>query len=254
MPRSKDTVSIALVRGEDWLARGRPALIGELGGSLAVVVRGALGEGDRQRWIEGVYRARGEWVSDFEGEQFAVGRAFYTHLETDRSGEYFGDAAASDARVERALPGMQALVRETFARLVGGAVRPRLGFCGPGVHVFPAGGKVARKGGVVHFDVEGLTPHQLARRRRATTVVWMLQPGEWGGGLRVWNAAHHGDEFPSERQLSAARRTIRYGAGDLVLMESARLHQIRPFRGDRDRISITAHAVEVDSGVWEIWF
>lgn len=229
-------------------------MIGALRESAAVVVRGALDDDARRRWIEGVYRARAEWVSDFDGEQFAVGRAFYTHLETDRSGEYFADVAASDRRVDAALPGMQALVREVFGQLVGGVVRPRIGFCGPGVHVFPAGGKVARKGGVVHFDVEGLTPHQLAQERRATTVVWMLQPGEQGGGLRIWNTRYQGSESPSARQLEAACRTIRYGAGDMLFMESRRLHQIRPFRGERDRISVTAHAVEVDAGVWESWF
>jgi hypothetical protein len=120
--------------------------------------------------------------------------------------------------------------------------------------VFPAKGHVARKGGVVHFDVEGLTPHQIATRRRAVTLVWMLQPAEWGGGLWIWNATYRGSEAPSKRQLAAARRTVRYGAGDIVLMDSGRLHQIRPFRGDRDRISVTAHGVEVDSGVWEVWF
>jgi hypothetical protein len=47
---------------------------------------------------------------------------------------------------------------------------------------------------------------------------------------------------------------VRCEAGDAVLIDSRRLHQIRPFRGKRDRISITLHAVEVDRGVWETWF
>ena len=48
--------------------------------------------------------------------------------------------------------------------------------------------------------------------------------------------------------------TVRSRAGDALLIDSRRLHQILPFRGDLDRISITAHAVEVDRDVWEAWF
>ncbi len=49
-------------------------------------------------------------------------------------------------------------------------------------------------------------------------------------------------------------RDVLSGAGDAVLLSSYRLHQIRSFRGRLDRISITAHGVEVDPGIWELWF
>ena len=91
----------------DMGARGGP-------GVAAVVLRGALPPSLRERWVESVLRAREHWVSDFGGEQFALGRAFYTHLETDRSALYFRDARRSDELVERCLPTMQALVRDTF--------------------------------------------------------------------------------------------------------------------------------------------
>src|SRR5262249_6462958 len=132
------------------------------------------------------------WTQDFDGEQFALGRAFYTHLETGRSADYFKGAAASDACVEDALPGMQARTLELLERLVGGAVRRRPGFCGPGVHVFPARGKVARVGGVVHFDLEGLTDHQKTRGDRAVTLVWTLQAATSGGALRLWDVLYAG--------------------------------------------------------------
>jgi len=251
---SRTALPVARSTFARWQADGCPPLLERLSGAAAVLVRQALPQEVCSAWVERVRRARRHWVSDFGGEQFALGRAFYTHLETDRSALYFRDAAASDQRVERHLPGMQALVRSTLGQLLGGAVRPRLGFCGPGVHVFPAGGQVARKGGVVHFDVEGLTPLQLRRGHRAMTLVWMLQPPAWGGGLRLWDSLHAGSEHPSVEQLAAPQRTARYGAGDVLLSDSRRLHQIRPFRDDRDRISITTHAVEVDRGVWECWF
>jgi hypothetical protein len=139
-------------------------------------------------------------------------------------------------------------------RLTGGAVRARHGFCGPGVHVFPAGEQVARKGGVIHFDVEGLTPYQLERRVRALSLIVMLQPAVHGGGLRLWDVRWSGHEEPTPSELAAPHATHRYRAGSAVLMDSHRLHQIRPFRGDRHRISITVHAAEVDRGIWETWF
>lgn len=241
------------VGSREWLERGSPPMIEHLRGSSAVVVTGHLTDACERR-ARAVLRARREWTSDFGAEQFSLGRAFYTHLETGRGGLYFRDAAGSDARVERVLPGMQEGVSALLAALVGGTVRRRLGFCGPGVHVFPAGGEVARRGGVVHFDVEGLTPLQLRRGHRAVTVVWMLQPAEWGGGLRIWDTLHGGSEHPTEAELATPHLTLRYRPGDVLFSDSRRLHQIRPFRGSRDRISITAHAVEVDRGVWETWF
>ncbi|MFO0552055.1 MAG: hypothetical protein U0271_26955 [Polyangiaceae bacterium] len=213
-----------------------------------------MGGVDAERAVEAVYRARGEWVADFGGEQFTLGRAFYTHLETGRAREYFADRAASDARVERWLPGLQERARRLFAELAGGVARARLGYCGPGVHVFPAGEVVARRGGIIHYDVEGLSPHHLAERSAALSFVLMLQPATWGGGLRVWDVSYHGTEAVSDEEEAAPHALVRYGVGDALLMSSYTMHQIRPFRGDRDRISVTLHAVQVDAGVWETWF
>jgi hypothetical protein len=201
-----------------------------------------------------VLAARPQWTPDFGGEQFTLGRAFYTHLETGRSKEYFAGAAQSDALVEALLPGVPARTLALLARLVGGEVRRRAGFCGPGVHVFPAGGEVARRGGVVHFDLEGLTDHQKKQGQRAVTLVWMLQPPQSGGGLRLWNALYDGRPDSEIDETACAKVTVRSAAGDALLIDSRRLHQIRPFRGNRDRLSITVHGAEIDRGVWEAWF
>ena len=201
-----------------------------------------------------VLRAQDHWTSDFDGEQFALGRAFYTHLETGRTKEYFARASDSDALVEDVLPGAQARTLALLAQLLGGQVRGRPGFCGPGVHVFPAGGKVAREGGVVHYDLEGLTEHQKARGHPAVTLVWTLQPAVWGGGLRLWDVLFDGRADTEIDSSGHTQVTVRAEAGDALLIDSRRLHQIRPFRGDAHRVSITVHAVEVDRGVWESWF
>jgi hypothetical protein len=225
----------------------------ELARRRAVVVRRAFPAPEALALAARVLAARDHWTPDFGGEQFALGRAFYTHLETGRTKEYFADAAASDCLVERVLPGLQERALALLARLTGGRVRRRPGFCGPGVHVFPAGGKVAREGGVVHFDLEGLTEHQTRRGDAAVTLVVMLQPAPWGGGLRLWDARHDGRPDTELDPGDHAWSTVRSGPGDAVLIDSRRLHQIRPFRG-ADRISVTVHAVQVDRGVWEAWF
>jgi hypothetical protein len=223
--------------------------------SLAVVRRGALPADLCARWARGVLDARDDWTEDFDGEQFTLGRAFYTHLETDRSDEYFADAAASDARVERHLPGFQAKLRALAAEMVGGRVVPRDGWCGAGVHVFPAGSPVATAGGVVHFDTEGLADEHIARRAPAYSLVAMLQPPPLGGGLRLWPILYDGHDHPGDAALAlGGSETIEYRAGDLVLFDSYRCHQIQPFPGPLDRISATLHLAQLDAALWESWF
>jgi hypothetical protein len=135
-------------------------------------------------------------------------------------------------------------------------VRPRIGFCGAGVHVFPARGKVARAGGVIHSDTEGLSPWHLAQKCRAITLVVMLQPPSWGGGLWTWPVFTDNDR--AEGALDAlddlTPQKFRYRAGDALAMPSRQVHQIRPFRGELDRVSITLHGVETARDTWETWF
>ena len=244
-------------RFQPHVTPGSPAvdgLVARLAGHPALVLRGAARADDSAVLAARVLAARDHWTSDFDGEQFALGRAFYTHLETGRTREYFADASRSDALVEQVLPGAPSRTLDLLASLLGGQVRRRAGFCGPGVHVFPTGGKVARQGGVVHFDLEGLTEHQKSRGHRAVTLVWMLQPAQWGGGLRLWDALYDGRPDSEVETADHVDITLKLGAGDAVLIDSRRLHQIRPFRGPADRISLTVHGVEVDRGVWEAWF
>ena len=49
-------------------------------GSLALRVEQAIDPGVAARWAAAVASARSEWVSDFGGSQFSLGRAWYTHL------------------------------------------------------------------------------------------------------------------------------------------------------------------------------
>ncbi|MDB4936544.1 MAG: hypothetical protein JWP87_3516, partial [Labilithrix sp.] len=78
-------------------ARAGPLLALLGGDALAVHMRGAIGPERAEKWASGVLDARSSWVTDFEGAQFSLGRAWYTHLEQDRTGEYFAGVAASDA-------------------------------------------------------------------------------------------------------------------------------------------------------------
>jgi hypothetical protein len=222
--------------------------------SHAVVVAGWFSQARCEAWVEGVYRAREAWTKDFGGEQFALGRAFYTHLEEGRSGDYFADAAASDARVEAHAPGLQDAMRDLVARVTGARAVPRRGWCGPGVHVFPPVGPVAERGGVLHFDTEGLPEKHVAARRRALSIVAMLQPPEADGGIRVWDVLYGGHDHPTAKERRAPSAIVPYAVGDVLVFDSYRLHQIQPFGGARERISATVHAAEIDAGLWETWF
>lgn len=213
---------------------------------LAVVVRGAVAEEHCHTWARAVVAARSLWTTDFGGEQFALGRAFYAHLETSRSAEYFRDAAASDALVESVVPELPATMRSFVAALTGARVVQRRGWCGAGVHVFRAGEKVARVGGVIHYDLEGLSRRHVAEHLPAMSLVLMLQPP---GALRLWDVTHPDEEAPASKHSEV----IEYATGDLVAFDSYRLHQIQPFSGG-DRISATLHGAEVSRGIWETWF
>jgi hypothetical protein len=228
---------------------------GLLATNVAVLVRGAVSRAACDRWARSVLAARSEWTHDFDGEQFSLGRAFYTHLETDRTDLYFADAAASDERVERHAPGLQRALRGLLGEAVGGRITQRAGWCGAGVHVFPCDGPVAGEGGVLHFDVEGLAEEHIAQRAPALSLVLMLRPATRGGGLRLWHELYAGRDRVDESDLRAIHPVlVEYEAGDAVLFDSYRLHQIEPFGGDRDRISATLHAARIDDGLWETWF
>jgi hypothetical protein len=231
--------------------RRRPTLEALCRERMTLRVPGVLPSDECRALVRRVYAARAEWTSNFAGVQFTLGRAWYTHLEEDREDAYFEGAAASNACVERHLPGMQGKVLELVRGLAGGPVTLRPGWCGPGVHVFPAGSEVAKVGGAVHYDTEGLTDAQIEARAPAISFVLMLQPATTGGGLRVWERFYEGDDFPSIPEAPSER--VDYSPGELVAFDSYRLHQILPFGGDVDRISITVHIVKND-GAWEAWF
>lgn len=220
-----------------------------------VVLPGVLDRRACETWAAAVLAARADWTQDFDGEQFSLGRAFYTHLETDRADRYFADATASDARVERYAPGLQAAMRSLLASATGGRVLARPGWCSAGVHVFPARGLLAERGGVVHFDTEGLAEPHVACRARAVSLVAMLQPPARGGGLRVWPLLYAGhDEVDDAMPSQEGDVTVVLETGDAVAFDSYRLHQIQSFEGSRDRISATLHGAEIDRDLWESWF
>ncbi len=242
------------VRWIDVDAWGGEPLLPLLERAPGVGVRRALDAATASEWAARVLATHDALVSDFGGEQRALGRAFYTHVETGRAREYFSQQAASDALVEQTLPGMQAMVLSLLSRVLGGQVRRRHGFCGPGVHVFPAAEKVARRGGVFHYDIEGLSPVQRRELPRALSFVWMLQPAQTRGGTTLFPRTYRGVDWPMNTRPRTRSTTTRCRAGDALLFSAYRLHHINAFGGDDARVSITAHAVEVDRNVWECWF
>lgn len=240
----------------------RAAPIAALTRHPAVGVRNAMPADEALALAARVVDADALLVDDFGGEQRALGRAFYTHLESGAASTYFAQQAQSDRNVEAVLPGMQQRTLQLLSRLVGGVVRRRHGFCGPGVHVFPPHEKVARHGGVFHYDLEGLPARERHigvgvdddRGARAVSLVWMLQQGHTRGGLTLFNKLYRGDNWDMDREPTAQSTTTRALPGDVVLFSSYRLHRINGFGGDHARIAVTCHALEIDDGVWECWF
>jgi hypothetical protein len=84
-------------------------------------------------------------------------------------------------------------------------------------------------------------------------MVLMFQPPERGGELRIWETRYHGTDEVDDDDTAAPSALVDYGVGDLLVFDSYRLHQIQPFGGSRNRISATAHALDLGSR-WEVWF
>jgi hypothetical protein len=213
----------------------------------------SLDPGECRGWNLAILDAREEWTPNFGGVQYTLGRAWYTHLEEDREDDYFAGAQASDALVERVLPGFQDRLLDMATDIVGRRVLRRRGWCGPGVHVFPAGSEVARRGGEPHFDTEGLSKDHLAVRAPALTLVLMLQPARTGGGVAVWDCTYAGEDLPEAPAQGVLTEVVEYKVGELVVIDSYRLHQILPFEGEADRISATLHLVQ-EGDDWVAWF
>jgi len=252
MPRSILTLSAAALSDADALPLAR------LSDHLGLHFTNVLSADTCAALVKRVYDARPYWISDFDGVQFSLGRAWYTHLEQNRTALYFSRATESNATVEHFLPAMQSKMRRIVGCIVGEPVVQRVGWCGAGVHIFPAHRWLSFNGGEPHFDTEGLIGDALQRRARAITLVLMLQPPLSGGGLRIWETLYTAsDDNPTPEitaeMTNAYSEIAHYGIGDLLVIDSYQLHQIQPFSGERDRISITLHACQTPSG-WETWF
>jgi hypothetical protein len=221
---------------------------------LGIRVPGLVDRATAARWADAVEAAEALWTADFDGEQHCLGRAYYTHLEEDKLDDYFEDAAATDARVEAVVPGLQDFLRAVVARLTDREVTQRERFCGAGVHVFSPGKWVAHNGGDVHFDTEGLDDEGRAARVPALTLVLMLRPAQTGGGLRVWTVLDPGTDVVTRAMIAKPSELVDYEVGELLILDSYRLHQIQPFQGETRRISATLHGVERADGSWETWF
>ena len=237
------------------IGRGPLTAVALLEQRLALKYLGVLTEPECASLVSSIYAGRFAWTANFGGMQFTLGRAYYTHLEQEREDDYFDHSADSDAVVRRFAPGLQERMAAAVSLLIQKRVSQREGYCGAGVHIFPAGGACAQHGGDLHFDTEGLSEEHLDSGALALTCVLMLQSPESGGGLRVWDRTYAGEDTVEERDLPSHTVLCSYRPGDLVVIDSRRLHQIMPFSGALDRISATLHAVyNAADDTWELWF
>jgi hypothetical protein len=222
-----------------------------LGDRLGLVLSRAMSPDTCARIAERVLAAGETHTPNFDGVQATLGLAYYTHLEEGREADYFAGAERSRARVDALAPNMAARMSALVADVVQGEVIQRPGWAGPGIHIFPAQGLVAERGGDVHFDLEGISDESLALRTPALSVVLGLQAPESGGGLRLWP---HAWRPGAEEDCADSPELIPLVAGDAVVFDSYRLHQIEPFAGGVDRLTATVHALLRPDGLWETWF
>jgi hypothetical protein len=205
--------------------------------------------------VNGVYEGRSSWTTILPDAP-TLGRAFYTHLSRPSMRDlYVRDFATSDARVERFCPKLVKNMLAGVKELLSCNVNPvlRSGFCGPGVSIFPWTGNVAKDGGVIHFDDEGLPEDHSALRLPAYSFVCMIQKPERGGGIKLWDTFYESAPYEVTKKMTDAEcEIIEYDLGELVAFDSYRLHQIQSFKGQIDRIAVTCHAMYTDR--WEVWF
>lgn len=250
-------MALTLLETDRNLLPSKSAWLQELDNSAALCIKHAVGDEQCASWVKSIYAQRDQWVSDFNAVQYSLGRAWYTHYEQGRSRDYFLGAKQSDQLVQTTTPGLQETLVSLTQQIVNGEVRQRQGWCGPGVHIFPAGKSVSHSGGDIHFDLEGLTEAHAAAQKPAYSLILMLQAPLTGGGLKLWDVYFDGERSDLELdddELDCETTLFEYKTGDLLIVDSYRLHQIQPFSGDVDRISATAHIAQKGTNRWEIWF
>ena len=256
-PLSIHTVDAAALRDGTLPAQGFAALLGD---AAAVVFRDFF-SADEVAWlVETIYGLEEEWVEGFEGEQYSIGRVWYVDLEDGIADVYHQEAADTNAFIEEHFDGIQERIRAFCAAVErAGRVQLRPGWAGPGFVIFPVGNECSEHGGSIHFDWEGLPERAVDDPDlEAYSFIAMLQKPDQGGGLRVWQHIYHPDrkdEFIPELAAppDGPSVLIDYRPGDLVAINSRWMHQIQPFSGEHDRVTLTFHIVRQGSD-WLIWF
>lgn len=228
--------------------------------SAAVIFRQFFSAEESHSITDTIYHLKEFWHPNYGGEQYSLGRVWYTHVDEGIKDEYVRGAEESNRIIESHFPGLYERIR-TFCAIIqqGEPVALRKGWAGPGFVIFPANGRCAEIGGDIHYDWEGLTDGQLDDpKAEAYSFISMLQKPHTGGGLRIWNMFYdrvrkREELVPKASPPAAESLVIDYEIGGLLVIDSFRLHQIQPFGGEIDRICLTFHTARYQDG-WYVWF
>lgn len=211
--------------------------------------------------VNKIYEIRDQWLPNYDGEQYSLGRVWYTHFDEKIDDEYFRNAEESKKMITSNFPGLYEKIIKLCTSIEKGAnISIRDGWAGPGFAIFPAHGRCAEIGGDIHYDWEGLTDGQLDdQNAEGYSFIAMLSKPESGGGLKIWDIKY--DQARKQEELVAWAESpdapytlIDYQLGDLVMINSFYLHQIQTFSGDIDRICLTFHIARHKENQWYIWF
>ncbi len=205
------------------------------------------------------YKARHLWTSGFDGEQFALGEVWYHYRDTDGLFEdYTAKAADSIKTFNTILPTLYPKI-VTFLRqvLAPAPVDFRDGYAGPGIVIFPPDEYVAKNGGPLHYDWEGLLPEEYKNNQtEAYSFVSMLSKPQTGGNLRIVDTMYDPsrDDNMGDLIITGMKECeVDYLPGEMWMFRSMMAHGIQSFTGEKDRVCLTFHLLKRDEK-WLLWF
>jgi hypothetical protein len=230
---------------------------------LSYKFNGFFSDQQVEKIVDAFYAAQNDWVSGFGGQQYSLGEAWYHYVETGTGGnpaEYLDRAVPSRDIVERHITGLHDYVLSFLSKLhPDREVKIRDHWAGPGIVTFLANNYVAKRGGGIHFDTDGLTQEELKNPDfRLRSYVSTLQKPKTGGDLRLWDYRYDDnvgeDVLEDPKNYSdVVRSRIIYEQGDLCMFDGLKAHKIEAFEGDKDRVCLTFHTAERENKL-EVWF
>lgn len=213
--------------------------------------------------VSAFYNARSDWSEGFKGQQYSLGEVWYHYAETNEGVETYREQAVNSRDIfEKHIPGLHAHILNFLCDTLNtSSVSIRDGWAGPGIVSFLSQNYVAKNGGGLHYDIEGLSVEEMTDPAfELYSFVSMLQKPDSGACLYTWdkrydhNDAKDRENSPMMSSVAGKKRAyINYQLCDLWMFKGLNAHHIEKFTGDLDRICLTFHIAKRNDH-WDVWF